>query len=407
MNEELKENSELPTQNADRVGHLIAGYISNTLTDAERDELDEWVTASDENMRLFAELTDEKNIAKGLKEHGLYNADKAVELLKARIESRKYKQASKRIRFVAFGIAACVILLAGILLVVPLFEKTNHRQPTPSIVKKDVAPGRDKAILSLSNGKQVVLDSTVGSILQQDHFNVANSKGVISYTGQSNEVAYHTLTVPRGGQYQLVLADGSKVWLNAASSIRFPTAFTGNERKVEIRGEAYFEVAHDASKPFHVLVLRQAQDNNPVDVQVLGTHFNINAYEDEAAITTTLLQGSVNVTIPHGHVLIKPGQQAVVRGGNASTLNVVNDADVDQVTAWKNGQFEFRNQSIEDIMRQVARWYDVDVQYEGKISDHFNATVERDVPVSKLLHYLELTNRVHFVIQDKTIIVKP
>lgn len=407
MNEELNENSEPAMEDAYRVGHLIAGYISNTLTDVERDELDEWVTASEENMRLFAELTDEKNIAKGLKERGLYNVDKAVELLKARIASGKNEQASKRIRFVAFGIAACVILLAGILLVVPLFEKTNHPQPTPSIVKKDVAPGSDKAVLSLPNGKQIVLDSTTGSILQQDHFNVTNSKGIVSYNGQSHEVAYHTLTVPKGGQYQLVLADGSKVWLNAASSIRFPTAFTADERKVEITGEAYFEVAHDERKPFHVLILRQARDDHPVDVQVLGTHFNINAYEDEEAIKTTLLQGSVKVTIANGHVLIKPGQQAVVRGANRSTLNVVNDVDVNQVTAWKNGQFEFRDQTIEDIMRQVARWYNVEVQYEGKISDHFNASIKRDVPVSKLLHYLELTNRVHFVIQDKTIIVKP
>ena len=397
MNQDPNENSAGQTQDAFRVGYLITGYIQNTLTEPERDELDEWVTASDENMRLFAELTDEKNIEKGLKERGLYNADKAVKLLKTKVSAKRKKQQAKTRKLFAYGIAACLILLAGLFLIVPLFEKKNTRPATP-MAQNDWLPGGDKAILRLSGGKEIMLDSTQGNILQQGGLQVVNTKGTVSYEGEAGEMQYHTLTTPRGGQYRLVLPDGSKVWLNAASSIRFPTAFNGKERKVELTGEAYFEVAHDAAKPFHVHV-------NSMDVEVLGTHFNINAYGDEEGIKTTLLEGSVKVSNGKGGLIIKPGQQAVVAANNEPSI--VHTVDLDEVVGWKNGLFEFKDESIEAIMRQVARWYNVDVRYEGKIDYHFNASIERNAPVSKLLYFLEQTHRVHFTLQDRTIIVKP
>jgi transmembrane sensor len=396
MNEELNENSPGRMQDAYRVGYLIAGYLKNSLTDAERDELDEWVTASDENMRLFAEMTDEKNIEKGLKERGLYDADKAVERLKTRINAAGKRHRPQKVSLYLYGAAACLVLLAGLFFFVPFLKE---KEPQPAITaENDLLPGSDRAVLHLPDGRQIVLDNTHGNILQQGGQQVINDQKTLRYNGQSGEVTFHTLTTPKGGQYQLVLPDGSKVWLNASSSIRFPTAFNGKERRIDITGEAYFEVAHDPSKPFRV----QASD---VAVEVLGTHFNVAAYADEEGITTTLLEGSVKVSNRKGGLIIQPGQQAIVMADNAPTI--IKEVDLDEVMGWKAGLFEFKDEPIEAIMRDVARWYNAEVKYEGKINYHFNASIERDVPVSKLLQLLELTNRVHFTIQDKTIIVKP
>lgn len=396
MNETFDANGGAPMEEAYRAAFLIAGYLKNTLTDAERDELDEWVTASDANMRLFAEMTDEKNIEKGLKERGLYDADKAVELLKTKLAAQKPIQQTKRIPLFVYGMVACLVLLAGLFFIVPLFKQNT---PQPAIVaQNDLLPGRDRATLTLPNGKQIVLDSTQGQIVQQAGFSVVNNNNILSYKGQDKEAEFHTLATPGGSQYQLLLPDGSKVWLNAASSIRFPTAFSGKERRVYLTGEAYFEVAHNAAKPFHVHV-------DDVDVQVLGTHFNVNAYGDEGDIKTTLLEGSVKVFNARGGLIIRPGQQAVATKDKEPFIS--NNIDLEEITGWKNGVFEFKDEPIESIMKEIGRWYSADVRYEGKINYHFNASIDRHVPVSKLLHLLELTNRVHFTIQDKTIIVKP
>jgi transmembrane sensor len=398
MNQDLNENSADQGQDAFRVGYLITGYIQNTLTEPERDELDEWVTASDENMRLFAELTDEKNIEQGLKERGLYNADKAVELLKTKVDAKRKKQRAKTRELFAYGIAACLILLAGLFLVVPLFEKKNTR-PATHMAQNDLLPGGDKAILTLSNGQRILLDTAGKHILQEGGLSVVNLDGKISYEGKTNEVNYHTLSTPEGGQYKLALPDGTEVWLNAASSLKYPIAFAGTERIVELTGEAYFEVAKDKSKAFKVKLKNEAV------IEVLGTHFNIMAYDDEAYVKTTLLEGAVKVKGKADTVTLAPGQQAALGPGGQITLP--KNIDTDRVVAWKNGLFEFKDEPIESIMRQVARWYGVTVKYEGKVTEHFNASIERKVPVSKLFHLLEITDRVHFTIQDKTIIVKP
>lgn len=396
MNEAFNENSESKKQEAYRVGFLIAGYLKNTLTDAERDELDEWVTASDDNMRLFAEMTDEKNIEKGLKERGLYDADKAVEMLKLKIEATQKKHTARRVNLFYYGAAACMFLLAGLFFVTPLLRQKENSIAT--VAQQDLPPGGDKAVLLLADGRQLVLDSMQGDILQQGGLRVVNEQHTLRYDGQDSEAVFHTLRTPKGGQYSLVLPDGSKVWLNAASSIRFPTAFHGPERRVDITGEAYFEVAHNAAKPFRV-------NAGDVTVDVLGTHFNVSAYTEEGGIATTLLEGSVKVSNANGRLTIKPGQQALVTLNNK--LSIISDVDLEEVMGWKAGVFEFKDEPIEAIMQEVARWYNAEVKYEGKINYHFNASIERNVPVSKLLHFLELTNRVHFTIQDKTIIVKP
>jgi ferric-dicitrate binding protein FerR (iron transport regulator) len=214
---------------------------------------------------------------------------------------------------------------------------------------------------------------------------------------------YNTITTPRGGQYQVTLSDGTKVWLNAASSIRFPVLFTGNERKVEITGEAYFEVAKNVSKPFKVKTISS-------EVEVLGTHFNVNAYDDEAVAKTTLLEGLVKVSVPQtGGKLaarfLQPGQQSgITKDGRISVLN---NADTEEAVAWKNGRFQFRSADLKSILRQISRWYDVDVVYKGNVDLHFTGQLTRDDYVSKVFDKLALTGEVHFKIEGKKIIVSP
>jgi transmembrane sensor len=215
---------------------------------------------------------------------------------------------------------------------------------------------------------------------------------------KSSEVVYNTISTPRGGQYQLMLADGSKVWLNAASSLRFPASFVGKERKVELLGEAYFEVAKNAKMPFKVKV-------NGMEVEVLGTHFNINSYENESTIRTTLLEGSVKINKNNSSSLLKPGQQAQMN--KAGEIKIINDADVEEAIAWKEGKFQFDRADIHDIMRQLTRWYDVDVEYKGTVSSHFGGTISRDVNLSQVLNMLHLTGEVKFQVEDRKVVVMP
>jgi ferric-dicitrate binding protein FerR (iron transport regulator) len=197
------------------------------------------------------------------------------------------------------------------------------------------------------------------------------------------------------------LSDGTKVWLNAASSLRFPTAFVGSERKVEMTGEGYFEVAHNDKKPFLVRA-------GGMDVEVLGTHFNINAYEDEEAVKTTLLEGKVRASAGHDQaVVLKPGEQARLSQSNAQ-LSTLNNINVEEVIAWKNGKFQFGEaMDIGMVMRQLSRWYDLDVVYDGKVTGHIGGTISRNVKISEVLKMLEMTGAVHFVIRNREVIVKP
>jgi transmembrane sensor len=275
---------------------------------------------------------------------------------------------------------------------------------------KDLQPGGNKATLTLADGSVIVLDSTRhGKIANQQNIVIkADEDGKIVYDEAGDEtlpdspapaktVAMNMLATPRGGQYQLVLPDGTKVWLNAASSLKYPAAFTGDERRVELTGEAYFEVSKDPSKPFYVKTASQT-------VAVLGTHFNINSYADETATKTTLLEGSVKVTGNNGQsVKIKPGEQAV---NIASAISIKENVDTDEAVAWKNGKFMFRNTDLQTIMRQLSRWYDVDVEYQGTMAQkHYMGRISRNVPVSQIFEILK-TSGLNFTINGRKIIVK-
>ncbi|MES2277373.1 MAG: FecR domain-containing protein [Bacteroidota bacterium] len=265
-------------------------------------------------------------------------------------------------------------------------------------IRNDIPPGGNKAILTLSNGKRVVLtDAHNGKLATEGNSIVSKiADGQVTYTGNGSkltaQVIYNTMATPQGGQYTLTLSDGTKVILNAASSLRYPTKFSGTERRVELTGEAYFEVAHNKAMPFHVATKQQ-------DVKVLGTHFNINSYANEPGTRTTLLEGSVLI---NGKTVLKPGQQAIVSG----SLLKVYPANTEIAVAWKNNKFMFDNENIQDIMRMVARWYNVDVVYTGDLPDRkFGGSVSRFNNISKVLSILELTGNIHFKIEGRKIIV--
>jgi transmembrane sensor len=270
-----------------------------------------------------------------------------------------------------------------------------------------ISIGSNKAVLTLADDSKILLnDVKNGQLAQQGNSKVNKSKdGLLtynktrSYTGQNSTPIYNTITVPKGGQYQLILSDGTKVWLNSASSLKFPIAFTGKERGVELSGEAYFEVAKDKNMPFNVAV-------NKTNVQVLGTHFNINAYADEGAVKTTLLEGRVKVSNETATAILNPGQQSIIQSVSSSII--VKNVDAEGAVAWKNGYLEFNKEDIESIMRKISRWYNVDVVYQGNINKKvFAGSISRANSISDVLEMLELTGSVHFKINGRRITVMP
>lgn len=300
--------------------------------------------------------------------------------------------------------------IAASLLIVFLFSLYLYRNQQPpensfnknKVYTADIAPGSNKATLTLANGSVITLDGAKNGQLAKQRNSIVNKAkdGEVVYQSNTRQatadiVEFNTITTPRGGQYAVVLPDGSKVWLNAASSLKFPVAFTGAERNVELTGEAYFEVAKNKQKPFKLSV-------NGATVEVLGTHFNVMAYNDEARLRTTLLEGSVKISKNDKSGLLKPGQQADI---DKQDNIKITDADTEQAMAWKNGYFKFSRDNIQTIMRQLSRWYDIDVVYEGSIpTDEFVGKIRRSVNVSEVLRVLELNN-VHFKIANKKIIV--
>lgn len=300
--------------------------------------------------------------------------------------------------------AAAVILLAVSITILIIRKSTNDKSDTQQIAQA-IQPGGNKATLTLANGTRIILDDAHnGQIAKQSNVNItktANNQIVYAATGSSGQQAAYTLqntiSTPNGGQYQLVLPDGTKVILNAATSLNYPAAFHGNERLVQLNGEAYFEVAKNKKMPFRVMAGNQT-------VEVLGTHFNINAYKDEAFVRTTLLEGSVKVSSGENSTLIVPGEQAVTNAWQTGAI-LKRAVDVDKETAWKNDLFSFQDEDLKSIMRQVARWYDVKIVYAGNLPDEkFIGEISRSSNLSDVFKILEL-NHVHFEVQGKTVTV--
>ncbi len=303
--------------------------------------------------------------------------------------------------------AAAVIILFGMgAYLYTTLTKNHAAAPTttlkPDIVKNDVLPGRQGAILTLSDGKTVVLDSLGnGIVANQAGTQVLLENGNLTYNASNaGEVSFNTMSTPKGRQFLLLLPDGTKVWLNAASSITYPTAFIGRERNVKITGEAYFEVVKNSRQPFKVKI------NDAAEIDVLGTHFNVNAYANEASIKTTLLEGSVRINASKRQQTMVPGQQAQIKqDGNITTINAV---DIAQTMAWKDGVFNFDGASLKEVMNQLERWYDIDVVYEKNIPDiGFFGKISRKASLSSVLKGLA-DAKVNFRIEEgRRLIVTP
>lgn len=306
-------------------------------------------------------------------------------------------------------VAAAVILVAS---TATLFLVNINKQPKNAQLQKQktadtlITPGYNQAVLTLANGDKITLDDKANGLLSEESGVIItkNDDGQLKYEVEASAKATtHTMTTPRGGQYQLVLADGTKVWLNADSKITFPTRFDGAIRSVEITGEAYFEVAKNKDKPFKVISKSQV-------IEVLGTHFNVNNYDNEEVAKTTLLEGSVKISaISNGAInssssrVLKPGEQAALRTNDDKIK--VSEADLETAIAWKNGYFRFSRIDMQSMMRQVARWYDVEVEYKGAISkDLFVGNLRRSDDIKEVLRILQL-GKVNATIKGKTIII--
>lgn len=388
----------------ERINYLFQQYAANTCSKEELQELYEQVNQIDDSG--FYKLLDEHY--EKLKAGPAAERVDWAHMFQQVVKEQSAASVSNRVHFNRrrwWAVAASIILALGLGGYFSFFNKGGKRNEivkTKDPVSPDVkAPETNLAMITLSDGKKVYLDSMGNRqlALQGNVKVLRNADGHIVYEGTAEAMEYNTLFNPRGSKVQpLTLSDGTKVWLNSESSIRFPTAFSGNERRVAVTGEAYFEVAHDATKPFYV-------SKGDLVVQVVGTHFNVNAYDDEGNIKVTLLEGSVKTAISNGQsVVLKPGQQAQV----SSSINVINDADLDEVMAWKNGKFIFGAKAdIQTILRQIARWYDVEVGYAGGVpKQRFGGEMPRTTNLSQVLEILK-TSGVRFSIEGRRVTIRP
>jgi transmembrane sensor len=391
-------------QNVDviaRIAELIDGYLFNKLSIAELDELELWINASDINQQIFKGIINERELSIGGKIYTAANTISALNTVKKTIIFPKKGLKSTTKLWVNMGIAASLITVLGFSL---YFISANNKTNTlnKAVLGAAIKTGKYIATLTLADGKKISLSDTKTGV-------VINSSKVTYTDGTSIKTDYNendklvlseqVIQTPVGGTYQIVLADGTKVWLNAASSFRFTSSFKGLvNRKVELlAGEAYFEVSKDKIHPFVVLV-------NGQEVEVMGTHFNINNYQKNGMVKTTLIEGSVKVknTASGKNNMLKPGQQSIVIGDNMQIITV----DTNPIIAWKNGDFEFKDESIKDVMNKLALWYNIEVLYEGSVStERFNGKISRNKQITAVLRMLEATKSVKFKIEGRRVTV--
>jgi ferric-dicitrate binding protein FerR (iron transport regulator) len=363
---------------------ILISYREGTATQEEKELVEGWIL----NGADFGfDLTDEELLE---------------DLVSIRQRLNLQKEESKFPIWKSLAVAASIILISSLAIVL---YKSNSQQPleyTKHMVKDKVAAG-NVATLTLSDGSTVRLDSTLKGVIKESGIEIANdARGNLTYVVKDNEgtnfsEAYNTISTPRGGTYKILLPDGSKVWLNAASSLRFPLSFVKNTRKVELTGEGYFEVAK-SNKKFLVVA-------NNAAVEVLGTHFNVNSYNNEASTNITLLEGSVKVLSSNATALLKPGEQGEVKA-QGNVIRVRNDIDTESLIAWKEGSFKFSNTDLKAIMRQLERWYDIDVDESSIPDKKFNGTISRDVKLSEVLSMIELTSNLKFKIEGRSLKMK-
>lgn len=378
----------------DRIYLLAKKVQNNTISDTELDEFNAWYNSFDDQSIDYIEKDEE------LKERILVSVMRRIKLFK------KHKQ-TWLIKLPAISAAASLLIFFTWSFFQGFSKIPSAQAHKVVVVKNDATPGIDRAILTLSNGDKLDLCKVKpGLIATEGNFQVFKSRdNIITYKplnetekGFIRTSLYNLVTIPKGGKYQTVLPDGSHVWLNANSSLRFPINFGTRERRVEMSGEGYFEVAKDKRKVFRVATHNQV-------IEVLGTHFNVKSYSDEPVCKVTLLEGSVRIISGTAKIskLLKPGQQAEI---SSKTSNIaVQDVDTAPAVAWKSGYFEFDHANIESLMSQLSRWYNVDVVYQGPVSnEYYEGKISRNVNLSEVLKILE-SGGVNFKIEGKKLIV--
>ena len=375
---------------------LIHRYLKEELNDEERRELENWKQQSETNRRIFERLTDDSYLLEAVSDgfkidsnevarqkiHTLIGADQLI------IQAVKVKPIWPRL-----AVAAAILCLIAFSAVYIMRSNKGKNGELAKVtnVKTEIAPGTNKATLRLADGRAIVLDSaTIGQLAKEGSTHILNKNGQLVYStgiGASQGILWNTLSTSKGQTYPLLLSDGSRITLNSESSIRFPVAFTSDVREVQVTGEVFFEVAHDARKPFRV----SAGD---MKLQVLGTTFDVNAYTDEDAVKATLVEGSIEVRKDVQKKIIRPGQQAQVL---VNDINV-KEVNVDKIIAWKQGFFRFKQDKLSEAMKNIARWYDMKVIYEGNAA---NVVISGKIPRSaniseliKLLSVIEVSSRI-------------
>jgi ferric-dicitrate binding protein FerR (iron transport regulator) len=404
-------------ENSTVIATIIFKYIRKDLTPAENGLLQDWIHASEDNLIFFEECVQTGRLFTEAQEREKYDQEINMAELWPKMVSRglptpafELKPSNKRTWMSVAAVLLVIAILGGTYwwlqpgstATQTISTTTDNRNPN------DLSPATRHATLTLADGSKILLDSAHrGELAKEGKTTVTREAdgGVVYKTTAADEpVLYNTLTVPRGSDVvHITLADGTKVWLNAASSLRYPVVFDARERKVEITGEGYFEVAHNAAAPFTVT-------KDEVAVAVLGTHFNVNAYEANGQVKVTLLQGAVKVSVhnPQGATdkILAPGQQAVVNKGAAITVDKT--ADESLVMAWKNGMFSFKKTNIDEIVRQLERWYDVSIEYDPALKDlDFNGQISRYNHAAKVLEKLAATQSIHYRIDNRKIYVTP
>ncbi len=387
-----------------RLQELLLAIRTRTLTNEEAKELAELLLAENKEQALAELVKSFSNVdnPQSLPE------DISASMLEA-ILSQSTKPAISKSRSIVrrmLPYAAAVLLVAGAFFYLgrkPV-EENNVTADKNISIPKDIGPGTNRAILQLDDGTIVELDSAANGLLatQGEVMVMKTNDGRIKYNVMGADrkdqvVSYNTMRTPKGGRYQLILPDGSEVWLNAQSSIRYPTIFSDTAREVEVTGEIFFDIAKDKTKPFRV-------KTNDLRIDVLGTQFNLNAYNDNGTTATTLLEGAVKVSKNNDSRTLKPGEQLITAEDKSMALS--KNVNMDAVIAWKNGLFEFGGDDVVTIMNRISRWYDVEVEFRKVPTQKFYGTIAMQVPVSKVLEMLEKTGGVSFTVKDRKVIVR-
>jgi ferric-dicitrate binding protein FerR (iron transport regulator) len=409
----------------ENIGKLVGKYLRQELTEEEQRQLNEWINESGDNKDLFEKWTDAAGLMLNISDWERLEKTKQNAWQNMNVREEKEVRHSRLVslRWWKYAAAAAIVIVVATSAYLLLTAKNKKpkiiTQTENNRFKTDKNPGKDGAILTLADGKQIVLDDAAnGNLVTQGSTKVTKDGALLSYNQEgklTGEVLYNTLSTPRGRQFQLMLPDGSRIWLNAASSVQYPTVFAGKERVIEISGEAYLEVAKNAAKPFKVHVSPPPIGGEPegpraVWVEVLGTHFNIKAYNDENAVSTTLLEGKVKIKNGSAVALITPGQQGVIspfiRGGRGEAIKVIPNADIGEALAWKNGMIVANRATVKEALRQISRWYDIDLVFENGIKEEdVRIRVPRNTPLSDVLKIFELSSHLRFNIEGNKLIV--